>query len=167
MIIHEQHSDRDGWVLLEHEDGRQAVLYRRGDQFRTQSGFVQSCRVASATPSGANLMARWTSPKAAAARFARLTTEPAWIAESDRREAERARERAIVDAAEADRTATPITVAVDFENAAARFWNQPGAPTDRGDEFVATLAEWKAWQRLPGFADGPAHAPTALVLVEE
>ena len=68
---------------------------------------------------------------------------------------------------EANRAAYSAWVEADSCNNAEAFWAHPDAPTDRGDKFAAGREEWAAWQRIPGFADGPSHAPTALVLVEE
>lgn len=69
-------------------------------------------------------------------------------------------------------TKTPVifTLYVDDENNAETFWGEleaafPGIANNLrefGDTDVLS-SEWEAIKQLPGFTDGPAHAPTALI----
>ena len=62
-----------------------------------------------------------------------------------------------------------FTITADVENFAELFWsNLDEQMPELADELrrgsVAVDAEtWEAVQAIEGFADGPAHAPTALI----
>lgn len=69
-------------------------------------------------------------------------------------------------------------IVADEENSADAFWEHVDASEDAPEELVGLSGEInvsserakeiEAWCRnAPGFADGPSHAPTALIFVEE
>ncbi len=61
---------------------------------------------------------------------------------------------------------TTFTVTVDWENNAELFWDSVRAHKGleaRIDSGVVSEEDRKLIESLPGFSDGPDHAPTAVI----